>query len=174
MELLRPRPRTSHECVTAKSTTMHEVGEGAKASPIDAFTVTHYYSRLLCVSKRTLAFSLRLKACPTTRELTPTTTAFHDEGSTYLALARSQERSRRPITTDWLTTLQTTQMAPGTYKKWALPKHAYQQTITKHHTLDENDIETACPLDNNNHRSKPHKRRESSACLEASSHLCPR
>jgi hypothetical protein len=148
----------SDECVTANSPTMHGTGEGgARVSPHDASAVTHLHVRLLCVSKRTLAFSLCLKACPTTRVLSPTTTAFHEEGSTYLALARSQERSRRPITTDWITTLQTTHMAPGTWKRPALPKHAYRQAVTKHHTLDENGIETACPLDDGEHKFKRHK-----------------
>jgi hypothetical protein len=133
----------------------HRIGEEAKFSPIDTFTVTHLHVRLLCVSKRPLAFSLRLEACPTTRVLTATTNAFHEEGSTYLTPARSQRRSRRANITGWLTTRQTTQMVPA-YSKPAVPEHAYRQTLTKHRTLDINGIETACPLDNGKHKFKRH------------------
>jgi hypothetical protein len=66
----------------------------------------------------------------------------------------SQERSRRPITTERLTTRQTTHMAPKKGKDPALPEHAYRQTRTKHHTIDENCIKKAFPLDNDKHKDR--------------------
>jgi hypothetical protein len=87
-------------------------------------------------------------------QLMPTTTAFHEAGLTYLALASSEERLRRPSTTNWLTTRQTTQIALGTYKTPALLEYAYRQIVTKHRTLDVNGIKTACPLDNGKHSTK--------------------
>jgi predicted Zn-dependent protease len=66
----------------------------------------------------------------------------------------SQERLRRPITTERLMTLQTRHIAPKKGKDPARPEHAYRQTRTKHHTLDENSIKKACPLDNGKHKDR--------------------
>jgi hypothetical protein len=66
----------------------------------------------------------------------------------------SQEHSHRPITTERLTTLQKTHMAPKKGKDPALPEHAYRQTRIKHHTLDENGIKKACTLDNGKHKDR--------------------
>jgi hypothetical protein len=64
----------------------------------------------------------------------------------------SQERSRRLITTERLTTLQTTHMAPKKGKDPALPEHTCRQTRAEHHTLDDNGINKAALLDNSKHK----------------------